>query len=81
MSLTPTHSFAFYEGTNVKQRILKNLQLALGISFGVAIHQYFFMTDGAFDLYRPMVAFAFTFVVSSIGTLLKERIMRKKEIT
>ncbi len=44
-----------------------------------AIHQYFFMTDGAFDFYRPMVAFAFTFVVSSIGTLLKARIMRNKE--
>ncbi|MEZ9868268.1 hypothetical protein [Vibrio sp. 10N.261.51.A4] len=65
----------------MKQGILKNLKLALGVGvgFGVAIHQYFFMTDGAFDFYRPLVAFAFTFVVSSIGTLLKERIMRNKE--
>ncbi|MEZ8037049.1 hypothetical protein [Vibrio crassostreae] len=63
----------------MKKGIFKNLKLALGVGFGVAIHQYFFMTDGAFDFYRPMVAFAFTFVVSSIGTLLKERIMRNKE--
>ncbi|MBU2908896.1 hypothetical protein [Vibrio splendidus] len=63
----------------MKQGIFKNLKLALGVGFGVAIHQYFFMTDGAFDLYRPIVAFAFTFVVSSIVTLLKERIMRNKQ--
>ncbi|WP_059019764.1 hypothetical protein [Vibrio coralliirubri] len=63
----------------MKQGIFKNLKLALGVGFGVAIHQYFFMTNGVFDFYRPMVAFAFTFVVSSIGTLLKERIMRNKE--
>ncbi|MCK8077306.1 hypothetical protein MSG34_14160 [Vibrio sp. 1CM2L] len=63
----------------MKQRLFKNLKLALGVGFGVAIHQYFFMTDGAFDFYRPLVAFAFTFVVSSIGTLLKERIMRNKQ--
>ena len=61
----------------MKQGIFKNLKLALGVGFGVAIHQYFFMTDGAFDFYRPLVAFAFTFVVSS--TLLKEIIMRNKE--
>ncbi|MBT9239454.1 hypothetical protein [Vibrio splendidus] len=65
----------------MKQRLFKNLKLALGGGFGVAIHQYFFMTDGAFDFYRPLVAFAFTFVVSSIGTLLKERIMGKREVT
>ena len=63
----------------MKQRVFKNLKLALGVGFGVAIHQYFFMTDSAFDFYRPIVAFAFTFVVSSIGALLKERIMRNKE--
>ncbi|UQV20157.1 hypothetical protein [Vibrio sp. J383] len=63
----------------MKQRIFKNLKLALGIGLGVAIHQYFFMTDSAFDFYRPIVAFAFTFVVSSIGTLLKKRIMRNKQ--
>jgi hypothetical protein len=63
----------------MKQRIFKNLKLALGVGLGVSIHQYFFTTDGAFDFYRPMVAFAFTFVVSSIGTLLKERIMRNKQ--
>ncbi|MCF7494797.1 hypothetical protein L3V35_07025 [Vibrio sp. L5-1] len=63
----------------MKQRIFKNLKLAIGVGFGVAIHQYFFMTDGAFDFYRPIVAFTFTFVVSSIGTLLKERIMRNKQ--
>ena len=63
----------------MKQRLFKNLKLALGVGFGVAIHQYFFMTDSAFDFYRPIVAFAFTFVVSSIGTLLKERIMRNKQ--
>ncbi|KPL96934.1 hypothetical protein AB6D90_07920 [Vibrio splendidus] len=68
-------------GNEHEKRLFKNLKLALGVGFGVAIHQYFFLTDGAFDFYRPMVAFAFTFVVSSIGTLLKERIMRKKEIT
>ena len=61
----------------MKQGIFKNLKLALGVGFGVAIHQYFFMTDGAFDFYRSLVAFAFTFVVSS--TLLKEIIMRNKE--
>ncbi|MEZ9514350.1 hypothetical protein AB4359_10155 [Vibrio splendidus] len=65
----------------MKQRLFKNLKLALGVGFGVAIHQYFFMTDGAFDFYRPLVAFAFTFVVSSIGTLLKERIIGKREVT
>ena len=63
----------------MRQGIFKNLKLALGVGFGVAIHQYFFMTDCAFDFYRPIVAFAFTFVVSSIGTLLKERIMRNKQ--
>ncbi|CAK2990022.1 DUF3955 domain-containing protein [Vibrio crassostreae] len=63
----------------MNQGVFKNLKLALGVGLGVAIHQYFFMTDGAFDFYRPMVAFAFTFVVSSIGTLLKARIMRNKE--
>ncbi|CAK2638198.1 DUF3955 domain-containing protein [Vibrio crassostreae] len=63
----------------MNQGVFKNLKLALGVGLGVAIHQYFFMTDGAFDFYRPMVAFAFTFVVSSIGTLLKTRIMRNKE--
>ncbi|MCF7505042.1 hypothetical protein [Vibrio sp. L3-7] len=65
----------------MKQRIFKNLQLALGIGFGVAIHQYFFMTDGAFDFYRPIVAVVFTFVVSSMGSVLKEKITRKKEVT
>ena len=65
----------------MKQRLFKNLKRALGGGFGVASHQYFFMTDGAFDFYRPLVAFAFTFVVSSIGTLLKERIMGKREVT
>ncbi|MEZ8285402.1 hypothetical protein AB4277_01190 [Vibrio splendidus] len=65
----------------MKQRLFKNLKLALGVGFGVAIHQYFFMTDGVFDFYRSLVAFAFTFVVSSIGTLLKERIMGKREVT
>ena len=63
----------------MKQGIFKNLKLALGVGFGVSIHQCFFMTDGAFGFYQPLVAFAFTFVVSSIGTLLKERIMRNKE--
>lgn len=65
----------------MKQRLFKNLKLALGVGFGVAIHKYFFLTDGAFDFYRPLVAFIFTFVVSSIGTLLKERIMGKREVT
>ena len=65
----------------MKQGIFKNLKLALGVGFGVAIHQYFFMTDGAFDFYQPLAAFAFTFVVSSIGTLLKERMMGKREVT
>ncbi|UPR48939.1 hypothetical protein ITG13_07050 [Vibrio cyclitrophicus] len=63
----------------MNQGIFKNLKLALGVGLGVAIHQYFFMMDGTFDFYRPIVAFAFTFVVSSIGTLLKDRIMRNKE--
>ncbi|MGF1827410.1 hypothetical protein L4D17_19175 [Vibrio splendidus] len=63
----------------MKQGIFKNLKLALGVGFGVAIHQYFFMTDGAFDFYGSIVVSAFTFVVSSIGTVLKEIIMRKKE--
>ena len=63
----------------MKQRLFKNLKLALGVGFGVAIHQYFFITDSAFDFYRPIVALGFTFVVSSIGTLLKDRIMRNKE--
>ena len=63
----------------MNQGIFKNLKLALGVGLGVAIHQYFFITDSAFDFYRPIVALGFTFVVSSIGTLLKERIMRNKE--
>ncbi|KPL93551.1 hypothetical protein [Vibrio splendidus] len=63
----------------MKQRLFKNLKLALGGGFGVAIHQYFFMTDGAFYFYGSIVVSAFTFVVSSIGTVLKEIIMRKKE--
>ncbi len=63
----------------MNQGIFKNLKLALGVGFGAAIHQYFFITDSAFGFYRPIVAFAFTFVVSSIGTLLKDRIMRNKE--
>ncbi|MEZ8582982.1 hypothetical protein [Vibrio splendidus] len=42
----------------MKQGIFKNLKLALGVGFGVSIHQYFFMTDGAFDFYQPLVAFA-----------------------
>ncbi|MBE8555022.1 hypothetical protein AB9R81_00530 [Vibrio cyclitrophicus] len=63
----------------MKQRIFRNMQLAVSIGSGFATYQYFFMTDGAFDFYGPIVVSAFTFVVSSIGTVLKEIIMRKKE--
>lgn len=65
----------------MKQLIFRNMQLAVSIGSGFAIYQYFFMTDGAFDFYGSIVVFAFTFVVSSIGTLLKERIMGKREVT
>ena len=57
----------------MKKQIIKNLQLALGIGFGVAIHQYFLMPDSPFDFFRVMVIALFTFVVSSIGTLIKAK--------
>ena len=58
------------------QAIKKGVYLAVSVGVGTAIYQYLFLTEEAFDVYRPVFISIFSFLLISLVIVIKKCINR-----